>query len=336
MSNKQKTKHIPVFTTLIALSFFLSCSSNDDNPTTLKNNYDLTLQGLYPESIDLDLTNKRFIVSSFNKGKVFSLSATGNLSEFITDEHFVAASGVFTDEKRNRLIALSGDAGVSEQSAEGGAGAGMVAYAGIYNLKTGTLIKSINLKTLTPEAGAFPNDIAVDDDGNIFITDSFSPVIYKIDASYNATIFATDPLFQPSPGAFGLNGIAVHPGGYLLVSKTDDGKLFKISLSDATQITTVEGIVIPAIDGIELTKDNNSLIAVENGLGDGKVYELKTSNNWQSASGSNEKIIGKEAFPTCATLNADGEIFILSTTHLGVLLTGDKSQSTFNIQKLTF
>lgn len=299
----------------------------------VKDKYAIADVGLYPEGIDYDYNNNRFIVGSLYKAEIYTLSLEGNLTPFIKESKSAAVAGVFTDEIRNRLIVVGGDIGLSKKSAPKGASAGSMAYAEIYNLATGELIKSVDLKFLTPKSGAVANDIAVDENGNIYITDSFSPIIYKVDHNYNATIFATNDLFKPAPNAFGLNGIVFHPDGYLLVAKTDNAKLFKVSISNPREISEVTGISFKAPDGLEWTKDSKLIVVGDAVAGDGKTYTFSSNDEWKTASKTSEMNIGKDEFPTTATLAPNGAVYVVSAK-LGKLMIGDTSQSSFTIQMI--
>lgn len=313
--------------------FFMACDSEKksaETSVTLQNKYSITDAGLYPEGIDYDTKNEKFLFSSLQKGAIYAMNTKGELSIFATSSKLVLPTGVYTDEIRNRLIVANADLGISQKSTTGSAGS--VATVSIFNLTSGELIKEIDLKNFTSNTGSCPNDIAVDLNGNIYITDSFSPIIYKIDINYAASIFATSTLFQSKPNEFGLNGIVYHPDNYLLVAKTDTSKLLKISLSNPVNITEVEETTFSAPDGIELDKNNN-LVVVENGLGLGKTYTLSSKNNWVSASKISETNIGKEEFPTTAALASDGNVYVINSK-LGKFLSGDKSQSTYTIQRI--
>ncbi|MDR7211611.1 SMP-30/gluconolactonase/LRE family protein [Flavobacterium piscis] len=303
---------------------------SNETSVSFQKKYTVTDVGLYPEGIDYDSKNEKFLFSSLHKGAVYALNTKGELSVFATSSQLVLPTGVYTDEIRNRLIVANADLGISQKSTEGSAGS--VATVSIFNLTSGALIKEIDLKNFTPNAGSCPNDIAVDLQGNIYITDSFSPIIYKLNLNYLPSVFATNTLFQPAPNEFGLNGIVFHPNGYLLVAKTDNSKLFKISLSNPTNITEVKGAAFSYPDGIELDKNNN-LVLVENGLGMGKTYTFSSTNNWTSATKISETNIGKEDFPTTATLASDGNVYVISSK-LGNLLSGDKSQSAYTVQSI--
>src|SRR5688572_28549228 len=99
-----------------------------------------------------------------------------------------------------------------------------LAGVGIYDLKTGKPLSYVDLGPLA-EGPHLMNGIALDPSGNAYITDSFSPVIYKVTAEGSASIFLRDERFAGK--AINLNGVVVHPDGYLLVIKKSDGALFK-------------------------------------------------------------------------------------------------------------
>lgn len=327
--NKNKMKRI--FLIAVVSVFATSCAQKSiKSSVTLNPKYTISEVGLYPEGIDYDNKNEQFIFGSMYKGAVYAMNPEGEVSKFATSEKLVLPTGVYTDETRNRLIVANADLGISEKSMPKSAGS--IATLEIYNLTTKELIKQIDLKNLTPNAGACPNDIAVDTSGNIYVTDSFSPIIYKIDSNYNSSVFATNTLFQPATGAFGLNGIVLHPDGYLLVAKTDNSKIFKVSLSNHSSVTEVTGMTFQFPDGLELNK-KNELVIVENGLGLGKTHTFSSNNNWASATKVSETAIGKDEFPTTATLASNGSVYVLSSK-LGKLLGGDKTQSSYSIQKI--
>ncbi|UII31705.1 SBBP repeat-containing protein [Fulvivirga ulvae] len=320
---------------LAATATFFGCSDDDENTPSLLDNYTITATGMYPEGVDFDDKNNRFLIGSFNQGSISILSSDGTLETFINDSNLIGVTGVYADEENNRLIVASGDVGASEKSGANGSTAGIVAYLGVYDLTTGSLIKGLDLKPLTPNGGAFPNGITVDNSGNIYVTDSFSPVIYKVDQSYNAGVFITNAsLFTPAPNYFGLNGAVYHSDGYLIVAKTDENKLFKIMLNDPSQvseITGVDGMKTP--DGLAWTSDNK-LVVIENGLGEGKVHILSSADGWSTATQTKEISIGSTEFPTSATLASSKEVYVL-TSYLGKLLTGDKTQSIFTLDKIS-
>ena len=81
------------------------------------------------------------------------------------------------------------------------------------DLKTGKKLSDIDLSGLYP-GNHFANDITLDDAGNKYITDSYSPVIYRIDSAGNASVFVENDLFKGM--GIGLNGIAWSKAGICL------------------------------------------------------------------------------------------------------------------------
>lgn len=88
-----------------------------------------------------------------------------------------------------------------------------------------------------------------------------------------------DPAFSAPAGSFGLNGIVYHPNGYLLISKTSDGTVFKIPLSNPAGFTRVTspGVNLTGSDNL-LLQDNNTLQTAYNTQN--KVYRLASTDNW--------------------------------------------------------
>jgi sugar lactone lactonase YvrE len=89
--------------------------------------------------------------------------------------------------------------------------------------------------TLDPDG--FPNDLAFDDDGNTFLTDSFLGAVWKIDPDGNASIWLSSPLLAGNPDApalgapFGADGIAFdrHKRN-VYVTNLDFGAILKIGV----------------------------------------------------------------------------------------------------------
>ena len=89
---------------------------------------------------------------------------------------------------------------------------GKLAAVATYDATTGAPRAYYDLSSLDPGAH-LANDLVLDARGNAYVTDSFAPVIYRIDTKGHASIFARDARFKTGEG-FNLNGIAMHRGGY--------------------------------------------------------------------------------------------------------------------------
>lgn len=111
----------------------------------------------------------------------------------------------------------------------------------------------------------FPNAIALDEAGNLFVTDSYLSEIWKISPSGEAKVWLQDTLLAPV-FAYGANGIEFD-GGDLFVANTDQGTILRIKLGDDDRRRRPEVFVqSPALvgaDGIAFDARHNLYVAVD-------------------------------------------------------------------------
>ncbi|HSI70860.1 MAG TPA: hypothetical protein VK941_11545 [Gillisia sp.] len=272
-------------------------------------------QDLFPEGIEYDKRNDRFLISSITRGNIGQVK-DGVYSEWVSDEDLVATVGIHIDHTRKRVLV---------------ANAALTSLAGLgaYDLD-GNRIFYTDLGGLTSGPN-FANDVTVDQHGNAYVTDSFSGIIYKVDLQGNAMVFYENEELAPAPGGFGLNGIDYDPRGFLLVSKIDSGQLLKFPIDNPDNFTEVElPVDLNSPDGIYL-KNPNQLVIVSNDFGgeNASVQTFRTNDRWESASLIAEFHTGA-VFPTTATVKRN-EIYVLYA-HLDVLLAGG-SWAEFSIVK---
>ncbi len=263
----------------------VSCSDDDNNDNNnapaAPSLISFTQAGLYPENMQYDAAGRRFLVSSVTAGNIGQVADDGTYSVFASATNaagtrFIASStGVYLDAPRNRVLVASANLTT-----------GAVARLVSFNLSTGQLISDLDLVPARPAGRHFASDMAVDGQGDSYVTDSFAPVIYRVDPQGAVTVLLDNPAFSAPAGAFGLNGIVLHPDGYLLVSKTNDGTLFKIPLSNPagfTRVATASGLNLTGSDNL-LLQDNNTLQSACNTQN--RVYRLTTTDNWATTTGS--------------------------------------------------
>jgi len=226
-----------------------------------------TSQNLFPEGVVYDPFNDRFYVSSVTTGDIGIVTSDGNYTPFITDPALTATTGLEIDKAR-KLLYVSNSPG----------------SVGVYDINSGERINFINLASLVPGARVFVNDIALDPQGNAYVTNSLSPVIYKITPDGIATIFFQEPALALAPGQFGFNGIEYGNGGYLLVSYTNNNQIIKIPVSEPSVYSVVTlNAALNRPDGLLLSKDGKQLIVVNNaGGGAGMVLSFATDDKWET------------------------------------------------------
>jgi len=286
---------------------------------------DIESEGLFPEGIAYDQSKDEFLITSLTKGRISRVTRKGKVTKFIEDKDLISAIGIELDSKNGRIIVCSSDPGVSEKTSK--ATQKKIAGMGVYDAKTGKKIKFMDLGKLN-DGPNFANDIAVDVEGNIYITNSFSPVIYKVDKSYNASIFLQSDAFKGE--GFALNGIDYHPEGFLLVAKSDTGKLFKVPVANpASFIEVDQSENLKGADGIVLI-DQNQLAVISNAQK--IIYILTTDDQWKSAELKNALTSPSLEFPTTGTL-VKGEFYLLNAK-LNQLFGGNKKVKKFEIYSI--
>lgn len=321
----------------VMLCSFSSCQSYIDqlldeikdkkDPKDLPQQITIQEPSLFPEGIEYDTENERYLVSSLTKGTIGQVDDKGNYKAFIEDEDFVSTIGIDVDDFRKRLLVCVSDANERD-----------LAALGIYDLRSGSRVSFTNLGDVSddPEASHFANDVAVDLQGNAYVTDSFYPVIYKVDKEGKASVFLQDDTFQPSEGAFGLNGIVFHPAGFLIAAFAETNTLYKIPLDDPEAFSAITlDASLQGPDGLYLSNNLQTLLVVSNngGMEDGNVKAFESEDFWETAELESTFKTGA-VFPT--TVAQRGSAFYVLYAHLNELFTGNTSRDTFEITQVDF
>jgi hypothetical protein len=233
--------------------------------------------GFIPEGIEYDQANKRLLTGSLAEGSIFVIGNDGSVTPFVTDPQLVSSVGIEVDEPRDRLLVANSDRAVF-----GTPGAVGQAKLGVYSLTTGERLAMVDLGAVirnpTQPAAYFANDVTVDNDGNIYVTDTRQNVVYRVDADYDADVLHR---FTDLGQNVALNGIVYHSGGYLLVAAGSD--LYKVPVSDpraTTRVTVAEPV--PGSDGVVWAADGR-LVITSNSADNPRVVALTSSDNWATA-----------------------------------------------------
>ena len=135
-----------------------------------------------------------------------------------------------------------------------------------YDVRTGELTGSWQVEQTG--APTFLNDIAISPRGDVYVTDSLRPALYRIAADERrTTAVETLPTFLDFTGTaltyatgFNVNGIVISPDGrYAVVAQSNTATLYRVGLRDRS-VTPVAGVTV-AGDGLVLT--GRTLYAVE-------------------------------------------------------------------------
>lgn len=196
--------------------------------TQFRDEYILQATDSLPEGVAFDAKTGRFFATGLMSGTVTQIdAASGEERPF----HAPAGappqlSGAKVDVENRRL---------------------WVCYSEIQRMAGGVLVFDVDtgaqLHRFELAQGGICNDVALASDGVAYVTDSFQPVIYRVDAHTGAAgEFIRDQQMAAPSGQFGLNGVAVSPddrfviGGFsspskLFVVPRAGGEVREISLS---------------------------------------------------------------------------------------------------------
>jgi sugar lactone lactonase YvrE len=279
---------------------------------------------LLPEGIEYDPNREAFLVSSALGGAINLIRTDGNVSNLVPPGVFNGNGtfGLQIDEQNDRLLAVV--ANVQDPR---------VAQLFRFDLADGALIDSINLASLPTGPGLplnFVNDVAVDNEGNAYVTNSDKGIIYKVDVAGEASIFFQNNSYTP-PNPFtqtGFNGIEYHEDGFLLVVHNLNDKIYKIMIDDPSSITEVDlpDGYLRSGDGMYL--DGDELVVVSNAANEAAapdvsdprvpfVTKFETSDNWNSAVPVGDTYASGDVFPT--TVVKVGEDYFINYAYFNYI-----------------
>ncbi|HXA02493.1 MAG TPA: hypothetical protein VNW99_10930 [Cytophagaceae bacterium] len=261
---------------------------------------------LYPEGIAYDSKRDLIYVSSISSGKIGAVDRKGNFKVACDDPKLVSTVGLKYNSKNDKLYALNGDFGMSSKSNQ--QHVMKLAQLVIINVSTSKIEDIIDLSDLA-SGKRLLNDLTLDKEGNVYITDSYASIIFKVDKNKKKSVFAQSSLFKPDSNAVGINGIACSEEGYLIVAKTGEGSLLKISLKDPSK---VEKVKLPEalewVDGICFINPEE-MVAVRNRFG--KTVFLRSKDHWKTAEITKEEK-STDQMPTTAAVYKN-EVFVINS-----------------------
>ncbi|KAL3644697.1 hypothetical protein CASFOL_009877 [Castilleja foliolosa] len=282
---------------------------------------------LYPESFTWDPKADHFILGSLRHRQLISVSDAGVASSLLSDESIPPNSsflGISLDPRLNRLLAV-----VHRQSPPFSALAA-------YHLPTFRQLFLAPLDDLLPTV-AVANDVAADYLGNAYVTDSANDVIYKVTEQGETTILAGPQAFKPSQNAVdrtvpyhncGLNGVVYNSKGYLLVTQSNTGKLFKVNAHDGTARRVILNRELTGADGIAVRRDGVVLVVSKH-----KLYFVKSDDSWSEGVVFDETALEGDRHASSVTVGAEDRAYVLYG-HIDEGIMGNSGREEFSIVEL--
>ena len=229
------------------------------DPSALGNN---------PEGVAWDNRSSSFFVGTVGTGTIYRATLRdATLRPFITpDPAAPADSAVGMKVSGGKLYVAGGPTGSIY----------------VYEIKTGALLARFETGT-----GGFLNDLVVTQKGDVFVTDSFRPMLWHLTRAMvkagtgTPESIAVGPEIAYTPGKFNLNGIvARHGGRELIVVNSFSKSLFRIDLDrDNPAARTITKIDAPEVAGDGLLIDRGKLLVVIGSLPGVKVLDLSPDDS---------------------------------------------------------
>ena len=320
--SKEKCKTMKLLYFLFIASFLNSCM-----PVGPTQRINFTAPDAYPEGIAFDPAANVYYVSSARTGAIGRVTPEGAYTVLHSDTTLKSTYGMKIHPDGKRLFVCASDANYSRYTSPDTRNKMMRLIS--IDLATGRKLTDLDLSTLYP-GEHFANDLVFDDKGNLYITESYSNTIIKVDANNRATVFSKSPLFET--GGIGLNGIVYNPAGYLLVNSTGKGMLFKIDINNPQNVQPVKlPMYFIGADGM-LLNDQSTITMLVNG-GNDKIFKITSNDNWQSATLSGTTLlIDRFTYPATATFRGE-DIWVMNAKFHELNDSTSIPSKVFSIQK---
>lgn len=249
---------------------------------------------LFPESLAIDEAGGVY-VSSVLEARILYVTPEREIEDFVArGEHgLISVGGLKLSSDGTTLFACNSDLGMNEFA--GASSPALLAF-------------DVSDKSLTGRwelpGGGLCNDIAISEDGEVYVTDSFVPRVLKL--SPDRTELTPILLDQRFTGeGFNLSGI-VHTSDGLFVAKFNSGELYHIPMGpngvpgDAVPLALSQPLFAP--DGLALLNESTFLVAESAG----RLVKVTVSGHEAQV----EVLASDLRAPTAVSID-DGQAYVL-------------------------
>ncbi|KAL1827317.1 hypothetical protein DCAR_0206477 [Daucus carota subsp. sativus] len=275
-----------------------------ESATPSSHQYHFHSSGFLRECSKYDAPNSRFIVSFMEGGlgiiPISNSTTTSVLPEIPVvkdaDLYTNATLGLTIDSKRNRVVVVISDLLGNKYSA-----------VAAYDLSDWSRLFLTQLSG--PGDKSMGDDVAVDAEGNAYITDLNKSKLWKVGVTGEYLLPIESPIFSPAVWYHKLatlNGIVYHPKGYLIVSHTTTGNLFKVDIMNNNEVKLVKmiGKSLSFSDGLELLSPNRLVVASMSG-----ISLVGSNDDWETATILEKAPVVRHRLATGVTVK-DAKVYI--------------------------
>ena len=254
--------------------------------------YTIPGDAVFPEGIGYD-GRKSFYVSSTGDGTIFKGRAgkPGALQPFLPGGQDGRSTAIGVKATRSRIYVAGGATG----------------NIWIYNARTKALVQRYETGT-----GGFLNDLTVTRDGDVYVTDSQRPVLFKIDGDTGQLeqFLTLGPNEGYEGAGFKWNGIVSTRNGQTLIAvHSRDGDVYRIDVASKT-VSKIDKGGADLTNGDGLVLNGSKLYVVRNQQE--RIVEMRLSRSLTQARQRRSFTSSKFMFPTTAAL-AKGRLLVVNS-----------------------
>lgn len=162
-------------------------------------------------------------------------------------------------------------------------------------------------------AAAIANDVAVDYDGNAYVTSSLNDVIWKVNIDGEASVLSRSASYKSHPvdeslpfHKCGLNGVVYSSKGYLLVVQSNTGKLYKVDVDNGLARRVILNKDLIGADGMAMRKDGVVVVVSKE-----KLYFLKSDDSWGQGAVFDETALEIEKHASGVAVGDEDRVYVL-------------------------
>ncbi len=246
--------------------------SNTEPKSSSKTVFSIEEVGFHPEGMAYDEQGKRFLFTDVHNGRIVSYDHNGKDRKLVSDiaaQGFWGAFGIKVDPQNSEIIWVT-TASLSEFKGHKEAFEGESALLKI-DLNSGNVLEAYKAET---ETNHIFGELAISQDGTIYVSDSASPHIYKLDHVEQQL-----SLFFESDILWNLQGLDLSEDGkYLYFSDYILG-VYKMELDSKSisPILSKNNSITRGTDGLHLSGDN--LVLLQNGTNPRRVAKINLKNS---------------------------------------------------------
>lgn len=261
--------------------------------------YELPGESLHPEGIAYDKDSDSLFVSGAGTGEILRIDRSSGETSV-----FVEPSGM-----QFSVLGL-----------EVAGGQLLVAGAATGEIRSYSLADGSEVFTASTGEGGLLNDLTVSSTGDVYVTDSYRPVLYRIAAGTQEVEEWLD--FTGTAFEYGddvnANGIVITDDDeHLIIAQLATGQLWLVDIADKNVQEIAAGETFPGADGLVL--DGRTLYVIQNGADRVAVVELAED----LLSGEVTGVLSSPDFIMPATAVLVDNQLIVTNTQFGSLGTGD-------------